>query len=364
MIGTQSDFQAQRRAFIHQHIASFASGLCIGGVVSNSIQGAIAGACFHTLFASEIDGKTQMAAAAAFACIKYTSQHLFNRELTVFTPLVLSLINTKLAAATVFSSVGSLLFTPGIGSHLSASIIDAFANTNLHQLYLKSTWASLAEDVGKIFEYRIAQGVGFLLAWEGLTRCSKIIGQRILQLHILKQTPSFRIFHPAIIRLGVESISYLCVAIASAKGVNYITGKKFGDFKTLIPVLIFISSMGRKYRNCLLNARRDGPTLHLHHPAELHGALRSTFAENEEDQTRIEELAAQEISRIQIEVSRILSSFRDRVPSDTEINQLKKHIAQLKIQLDKKPDDTILRKFLESAESRLENIVNRKRLDY
>ena len=109
-----TEIELQRREFLLQHTMSFVSGMCMGGLVSNSLQGAVASGCINAIFKPEVDYKAQMAAAAVFASIKYTSRNLLNVDLTIITPLIIALFNREVAKTAAINSVVALPFIPEI----------------------------------------------------------------------------------------------------------------------------------------------------------------------------------------------------------------------------------------------------------
>ncbi|NGX26690.1 MAG: hypothetical protein K940chlam6_00615 [Chlamydiae bacterium] len=368
-----TEIELQHREFLLQHTMSFVSGMCMGGLVSNSLQGAVASGCINAIFKPEVDYKAQMAAAAIFASIKYISRNLLNVDLTIITPLIIALFNREVAKTAAINSVVALPFIPEIYTTLSASGSNFFANTNIYQIYLRSSWQSTAAIVDGIVQYRFAHGLGILWAWGGITSFSKSLGQCLLQFDTLRRTYEFNIFQPYSGIMSLAGVFSFAGAVASAESMNYLTGRRFGDAKWLIPIWTLVHVMLIKYKLFTLDAMRkysDRRILPLNHSVEIHRTMRLILAENEQEDTQVEELSDLEIRRIETEILQMLGFYEDHLnssptssspPSEVEISQLERHIAQLRIQLTRKPADISLRKFLESTESRLQNIFLKRK---
>lgn len=359
MNGVGFTFQDRRREFFLQNAKSFVPGACLGWFLTGSPQGTTASGCFSLIFTPRIDFTKQIAIATAYASVSHFSKNLLNVNLSIITPLMISFFSKEAAKWAAVNSVVAIFFTPEINDFLRTPMIEVLTSTSFQQLYLKPFATSIANSLDKLFQYRLAQGLGFLWSSVGLTVFSKFFAKTLLQLNIARRGQLFMMSRP-VGKFAAICISSFCAPFAFAEVLNYLSGKQFGEAKWLIPVSIITHAVMIKYKLFLLDEKRTGPIFPKDHLVEIRRDLQLVMSDNELEDAKIELSTLKEIQQV---IQNILSQYEKEQPSSDEIKQLETYITQFKNKMKTKLDSS-LDQFLKSAESRLKNIKKNQKPDF
>lgn len=292
-------YESQHREYIWQHVKSFGYGMVIGGLVSDSLEGALAAGCVNALVNPEIDSKVLIVAAAIFSGIKVASLIFINRDLTILTPVVLALFNEPLAK--------NALFLSGLAS---------IFNEKVFTTSLKKAWEISAKGTSEVIDNLLQNKIGYFTAilwsWGGVIAGPKGLVQSIMLVDLYRKNPKFGFFQKPNV-VGIALISGLILmASLSAKTLNYLKGEYFGDAKWIIPPAFTIFTALQKEKVFLMNFHKYGDGLKSYPPSEgidQKRALLLLTAESLEEVKKITEATDAEILNMKNEYPNIEEGF-------------------------------------------------------